>query len=152
MCMLEYFSYCIPPKQCFLGAFQSQTVATLEGRTAAAAGHVPVLLLNISSTATWSHRELNRTEWKMPLTHLCFFLPCAAFGRRQQSHNHQFSSGLNEPPKKMQLGVERNAKFQVTVFLLGFLMVFYFTPQITLLLLWNLWCCYSWGINQQFTC
>lgn len=75
MCMLEYFSYCIPPKQCFLGAFQSQTVATLEGRTAAATGHVPVLLLNINSTATWSHRELNRTEWKMPLTHLCFFCP-----------------------------------------------------------------------------
>lgn len=62
MCVLEYFSYCIPSKQCFLGTFQRQTVATLECRTAAAAGHVPVLLLNINSTATWSHRELNRVK------------------------------------------------------------------------------------------
>lgn len=67
------------PKQRCLWACQWWAVTHLAYRTAAAAGHMPILLLNINSITTWSHQEHNRIKIKMPWTQLYIYILCCCW-------------------------------------------------------------------------
>lgn len=150
LCMLEYFFYCISQTSaaCELANARELLVCCTGEKKLLGTCQFFLIPTALPPEATKNTAELRR---KMPQTHLYIYILCCC----GQAAIITYSALQKRADKKVTPNIARSrarVSFQVTVPLWGLLPIFYFTSQITLLLLWNPLCCYSWSRNQQFTC